>query len=57
MDLETQNLDGVSDDMCCEFTAYNDQTFSCSLYKGSKTAAQNFKFHPNEQFSAWVFKH
>jgi hypothetical protein len=57
MDSELATLDDGDQELCCEFTAFKDGTFSCSLYLGFKTVPQDFNVHTTEQFSALMLKH
>jgi len=54
MDGEQESYpDGI--DMCCDYAAYADGSFSCILYTGSDTTDQDLGDFPDDLFSQFTF--
>lgn len=52
-----EDLYAPNDIMCCDYEAYQDNTFSCNLFAGSQTEQQDLGVYANEYFSSNVYVH
>ena len=52
-----EDLYSPGDIMCCDYEAYDDNTFSCNLFAGSATREQDSNLYPTEFFSSQIYVH